>query len=582
MTKSYSPGHTTFIRTNPSHRYKALSSSYSPNLRSSILSNYGSPDTTSTLSNYTSPITSTDTTPNNTPTTTPNMTPRSEQPPSPYGSYGSPVGFPSSLPDDARQNNPWNTSSAPTLVRSSTDSSLPKKDYKVVGVIKDQVVDDLVQVSRNFLPVIKGGTLDKLIERLTFESSTEWDNDYVDVFLLTYKSFISSKELLNRLFDRFRSGLAEIDQSLNENEFKSAENKQKIIRIRVTNVLKRWLQDHFHEFSNDQSLLDDLRNGIQSVLDNDKASFWEKIIKEQIEKKDKITKKELMFSEKPPASVIPRGNTFDDFSTLEMARQICLYQQSIFQSIHPQEALNQNWNKRKERAPNIIRMINFFNIFSRWVATYILSKDVLKDRVKAVKRILKILAHLREFNNFDALTAVLAGLNNSSVYRLKATWEKIKKYKVYNSLVECREIMDTTGSYSNYRKAVSTADPPIVPYLGVYLTDLTFIEDGNSDYLKVKCDRDNIINFDKLRKVAAVIKDIDIYKQTPYNFNSVDAIQNFLANLKPLDDDELYKISRTVEPPGTIAQKKKEGFIRKASGSFSALFSKEKGDKDKN
>ena len=79
----------------------------------------------------------------------------------------------------------------------------------------------------------------------------------------------------------------------------------------------------------------------------------------------------------------------------------------------------------------------------------------------------------------------------------------------------------------------------------MYLTDLTFIEDGHPDYLD---DKPNFINFIKCRQLAVVIQDIQQYQQKSYSFRDVPVIQVYLQKLEHKTDDELYKISLEVEP----------------------------------
>jgi son of sevenless-like protein len=161
------------------------------------------------------------------------------------------------------------------------------------------------------------------------------------------------------------------------------------------------------------------------------AESIKKLIQEQKMAKEKSTKKELMFSTPPPPSIVPKTNKFEDFDLVEVARQICLVEQEIYAKIHPKEALNQNWNKRREQAPNIIAMIGFFNQLSKWVSTRIVNVAELKPRAKLLKKFVQLLIKLREYNNFDAMQAVLAGLSNSAVYRLKQTWAKVQKEKYW-------------------------------------------------------------------------------------------------------------------------------------------------------
>jgi len=113
--------------------------------------------------------------------------------------------------------------------------------------------------------------------------------------------------------------------------------------------------------------------------------------------------------------------------------------------------------------------------------------------------------------------------------------------------------MNADSNFRLYRLSVSKASSPCIPYLGLYLKDLTFIEDGNPDYLATREKRTNIINFEKMERIANVIKSIRMHQQTPYLFHRVDSMLTFLENLANLgtallSDKDCYKLSLELEP----------------------------------
>ena len=101
--------------------------------------------------------------------------------------------------------------------------------------------------------------------------------------------------------------------------------------------------------------------------------------------------------------------------------------------------------------------------------------------------------------------------------------------------------------------------PPMIPYLGVFLKDLTFLDVGNSRYL----DEDsNIINFDKYRMIGSIITELRNFQQIPYKFEADVVCQQLLRfAIIPFDEDNLYEISRILEPPTSTIDVQPKGNI---------------------
>ena len=82
----------------------------------------------------------------------------------------------------------------------------------------------------------------------------------------------------------------------------------------------------------------------------------------------------------------------------------------------------------------------------------------------------------------------------------------------------------------------------------MYLTDLTFIEDGNNDTFTDPQSPEPLVHFFKCRLQAVVIQAIQQYQQKPYFFEKQEVILQYLANLEARTDDELFELSLEQEP----------------------------------
>jgi len=159
-----------------------------------------------------------------------------------------------------------------------------------------------------------------------------------------------------------------------------------------------------------------------------------------------------------------------------------------------------------------------------------------------MQKIVNIAEELRKHNNFNTLMGIIAGMNMSSVTRLKKTLEEVP-LQTKESVKALEKLMTPQASFKSYRTALHKCSLPCLPYIGTYLSDLTFIEDGNPDQTS-----SNLINFQKREFVYNVIAEVEQFQQTPFVFPMVEPLHSFLVELPSCSDKELYELSLRYEP----------------------------------
>ena len=111
---------------------------------------------------------------------------------------------------------------------------------------------------------------------------------------------------------------------------------------------------------------------------------------------------------------------------------------------------------------------------------------------------------------------------------------------------EHRALIDNRSSFKNYRDAFSQAKPPCIPYIGLYLQDLTFI-----NFADDKLEDGVSINFTKRWRQYNAVDKIRLAQTKVYTFEPDNHILEYFAGFQDhKSDDELYNLSLQIKPRG--------------------------------
>ncbi|KAK1809298.1 Ras guanine nucleotide exchange factor bud5 [Friedmanniomyces endolithicus] len=426
---------------------------------------------------------------------------------------------------------------------------------------------------------VTGGSLPALVEQLTTHDSAP-DPQFVSAFFLTFRMFTTPREFALALTTRF-------DYAGESRGIGTP------VRLRIYNVFKGWLETYWNAGA-DKDALGDIRYFALHKLKPYLPSAGERLL----ELTRKVTSGYCNGTTNPPlvsgvgkssmsiaamdtnAATAPEplvtrsqsqalraaakdGSPYNivEIDPFELARQLTLITSRIFCDIRPDELLSLEWGKRStDHARNVRAMCTINTDLAHVVGDTILTPNDAKKRALVIKHWSKVGTRCLELNNYDSLVAIMCSINSSVVSRLKRTWEAVSKNTKLR-LADLNAVIDLSRNQASLRKRFETQVPPCIPFLGIYLTDLTFLDAGNPKTRELphtaSSDGQNavsVINFDKYSRMAKIISHLQKF-QVPYLLQPVPEMQAWMeasmVRMRASNDEmvgNFHRRSLMVEP----------------------------------
>lgn len=238
----------------------------------------------------------------------------------------------------------------------------------------------------------------------------------------------------------------------------------------------------------------------------------------------------------------------------EYAGQITLMDAPVFRAIQPEELSSCGWNKKEKHssAPNAVAFTRRFNQVSFWVVREILHAQTLKIRAEVLSLYIRTAKKLCDMNSLHAVMAVVSALQSAPIFRLTKTWALLSR-KDKATFERLEYLMSKEDNYKRLRDYISSQSmTSCIPYLGIYLSDLTYIDSAypSTGSILENEQRSNLMN-----NILRIISDLQ--RSCEYEIPVLPHVQKYLNSVRYIEElqkfveDDNYKLSLKIEPPAT-------------------------------
>ncbi|XP_068106288.1 ral guanine nucleotide dissociation stimulator-like 2 isoform X2 [Hyperolius riggenbachi] len=401
--------------------------------------------------------------------------------------------------------------------------------------------------------VLRAGTLPRLVRHL-LEARILGDTSYIPAFLATYRAFSSTSEVLELLLDRLQSN----------NHTRVPERSHGGKDDDLSSLFCAWMSQYPEDFLS----LDPLKRHKLSVCLS------------RLQKNNLVVKlQDLRSGEKDGPDHSPTAGDEEEHSDPQdvltfqagyVAEQLTCLEASLFLRVVPYECLGSVWSRRDrgadhcDRCRSVRDTVRHFNRLSGAVTASCVQDPQLRpqQRARVIEKWVKVAEECWSLRNFSSVYAILTALQSTAVHRLKRVWAETSR-EIQRSYQEMSEVFSEQDNYAKMREllfqsqdtsdAASKRHPPrskdpratgVIPYLGVFLTDLVMLDSAIRDQLE-----NGYLNFEKRRKEFESLSQIRMLQNVclGYRFTSDPQFASWFLRLRSISEDESYRLSCEIE-----------------------------------
>ncbi|CAF3309725.1 unnamed protein product [Rotaria socialis] len=447
---------------------------------------------------------------------------------------------------------------------------------------------------------LKAGTLEKIVECLTNKYG-DLDTTHMLILFATYRIYTNTRILIDTILSRYQAVLpASLDMTEDVRQ-KTLKSLSMALICLLTAYKEDFNEPPYYTILNHllQQITDrDVHNQCQSLLNRflteentSKSTPTMFTLTHDIDNNNnsKNLFTDNIYNQKGLEHSIPKNLL--EMSHVMIAEQLTIVDAELLKCVLPHEYLTMQGNSNKRRGLNpmnvsstVDKTIEQFNaVVNRVIATILTELNEL-TRVRLIEKWIDVAYECRQLKNFSSLTAILTGLLSGSVYRLTKTWSQIniQHRTVLNGLKnifgscadrkQARDILDKEGT-AKYVDATAAMNATIskklrskksrnqkqmmigtVPYLGLYSSDLTYIDSAHNNYINSnENDKSSqkLINFEKNRKQFEILAKIKLFQSAANAYTTLQPLPDFkhwFDNIQIFTDAESWDLSYRIEP----------------------------------
>ncbi|XP_075692602.1 ral guanine nucleotide dissociation stimulator-like 2 [Rhinoderma darwinii] len=400
---------------------------------------------------------------------------------------------------------------------------------------------------------LRAGTPPRLVLHL-LEARILGDTTYIPAFLATYRTFTSTSDVLRTLLDRLED----------DDYTKATRNSYGGKDDDISSLFCGWMSQYPKDFIS-------LDPGMREQLSR---CFIRLRKTNLVTKLQEVDSGETTVPDDRP-SVGEDNDNYDPLDILTfqagyVAEQLTCLEASLFLKVVPYQCLGSVWSRRDrggehcDRCHSVRETVRHFNRLSGAVTSSCVQDPQLKpqQRARVLEKWVRVAEECWNLRNFSSVYAILSALQSTSVHRLKRVWAETSR-EIQRSYQEMSEVFSEKDNYARMRELLFQSpdtsdvtskkqsprprDPRatgVIPYLGVFLTDLVMLDAAIRDQLE-----NGYLNFEKRRKEFESLSPIRILQTVclGYRLTSDPHFVGWFQRLRLISEDESYRLSCDIE-----------------------------------